>query len=42
METFALATVHLGWPPGDFWAATPRELFAAWDAHVRKIEAQAR
>lgn len=28
-DVLALALGRLGWRPGDLWAATPRELFAA-------------
>ena len=41
-ETYGFATVHLGWQPGEFWAATPHEFWPAQQAFQRKIEAQNR
>ncbi|MEQ5872571.1 phage tail assembly chaperone [Sagittula sp. NFXS13] len=38
--TFGFATVHLGWPPSDFWSATPSEFWAAQAMHMQKVEAQ--
>ncbi|MAI35083.1 MAG: hypothetical protein CMM07_25875 [Rhodopirellula sp.] len=34
-RAFSVATVDLGWPPAQFWTATPKEL---WAAVERKIE----
>lgn len=38
-ETYAYATVHLGWPPSDFWSATPYEFWAAQKAFEQKVRA---
>jgi len=37
--TFAFATVHLGWRPSEFWAATPAEFWAAQQAFEDKMKA---
>ncbi|MEY8099587.1 phage tail assembly chaperone [Falsihalocynthiibacter sp. S25ZX9] len=31
-----MATVDLGWPPSEFWTATPKELWAAYDHKVKR------
>ena len=34
LALLGLAARHLGWSPAVFWAATPRELAAALQAHL--------
>ena len=38
-ESFAFATVHLGWSPRDFWAGTPQEFWPALKAFETKMKA---
>jgi len=35
-EVMAFGLGRLGWPPDQFWAATPREIAAALQAHRRR------
>ena len=37
-QTYGFATVHLGWQPSEFWAATPREFWSAQAVFQRKID----
>jgi len=30
-----MATGIMGWPPAQFWAATPHEFWAAWEGFER-------
>ena len=38
-ETYAFATVHLGWPPDSFWSATAQEFWPAQQTFEQKVRA---
>ena len=38
-ETYAFATVHLGWSPSEFWAASPQEFWPSLKAFEKKVKA---
>ncbi len=38
-ETYAFATVHLGWSPTEFRAASPQEFWPSLKAFEKKVKA---